>query len=286
MTILDWDDLRIFLAVVRAGSVRKAAKQVGKTHATVSRHIRTLQEALGNPVLERRQEGQCLTELGARILPLAEQIEENAATIDRAAFSADTGLAGPVKLSLSESLYIALLHQPLDDFMQRYPMIELHVTATDDLVQLAKRDADVILRITTSPPEAAFGKKLADSPLAVYASPVYLRTRPDIDRWVALDYEPCRVPPLPARVVANVDTPALAAKMIAMGRGIGMLPCYLGDTDKELIRVKGMKMTPDMQIWGLTHSDLRPNPRVRALMDHLYESFEKLRPLIEGKMPN
>jgi len=270
----------------RSGSVRQAAKHVSKTHATVSRHIRSLQNALGNPVLERRQEGQCLTELGARILPLAEQVEDNVAAIDRIAFSTETGLAGPVRLSLSESLYVALLHQPLDGFMQRYPMIELHVTATDDLVKLAMRDADVILRITSSPPEAAFGKKLAESPLAIYASPKYLRSRPGLDRWVALDYEPCRIPPLPARVVANVDTPALAAKMIAMGRGIGMLPCYIGDTDKGLTRVKGMEPIPDMQIWGLTHEDLRSNPRVRALMDHLYESFEKLRPVIEGKRPN
>lgn len=283
MTALDWNDLRVFLAVVRAGSVRGAAKQIGKTHATVSRHIRSLQDALGNPVLERRQEGQCLTELGNRILPLAEQVEENVAAIDRAAFSADTGLAGSVRLSLSESLYVALLHQPIDDFMQRYPMIELDIVATDDLVKLAMRDADVIIRITTNPPEAAYGKKLADSPLAVYASPEYLQSRAGVDRWIALDYEPARTPVIPARVVANVDTPALAAKMIAMGRGIGILPCYMGDTDADLTRVDGMKTIPDMQIWGLTHDDLRSNPRVRALMDHLYEAFDKLRPIIEGK---
>lgn len=285
MTTLDWDDLRVFLAVVRAGSVRGAAKQIGKTHATVSRHIRSLQDALGNAVLERRREGQCLTELGSRILPHAEQVEENVAAIDRAAFSADTGLAGSVKLSLSESLYTALLHQSIDEFMQRYPMIELTIVATDNLVKLAMRDADVIIRITTNPPEAAYGRKLADSPLAVYASPEYLQSRPGVDRWIAFDHEPARAPLIPARVVANVDTPALAAKMIAMGQGIGILPCYVGDTDAGLMRVDGMNSIPDMQIWGLTHDDLRPNPRVRVLLDHFYEAFETLRPVIEGKRP-
>jgi len=102
-----------------------AVREIGKTHATVSRHVRSLQAALANPVFERLREGQCLTELGRRILPLAELVENNVAAIDRAAFSSDTGLAGVVKLSLAESLYRALLYKPIDDFMCRYPMINL-----------------------------------------------------------------------------------------------------------------------------------------------------------------
>ncbi|MBV1903849.1 MAG: LysR family transcriptional regulator, partial [Marinosulfonomonas sp.] len=91
MTNLNWDDLRVFLSVARAGSIRRAAREIGKTHATVSRHIQSLQAALGSPLLERRKEGQCLTSLGKRVLPLAKQVENKVAEIDRAAFSADTG---------------------------------------------------------------------------------------------------------------------------------------------------------------------------------------------------
>ncbi len=283
MSDLDWDDLRVFLAVARAGSVRGAAREIGKTHATVSRHVRSLNQALASPVFERRKEGQCLTDLGKRVLPLAEQMERNVAGIDRAAFAADTGLAGPVTVSLSESLYLAVLCDPIDTFMQRHPMIDIRVNASDTLSELAWREADVVVRITRAPPESAYGKKVADSPLALYAAPDYLASRPPLDRWIALTYDPARRPTTPARVVAHSNTVPMAANMIRKGRGIGMLPCYVGDTDPGLQRVPGTDPVPDMQIWILTHEDLRHSPRVRVLIDHLYQAFETLRPTVEGR---
>lgn len=283
MSEIDWDDLRVFLAVTRAGSIRAAARDIGKTHATVSRHIQSLSKALANPVLERRKEGQCLTDLGNRILPMAEQVELSVSEIDRAAFAADSGLAGPVKLSLPESLYSTVLNAPIDAFMQLYPMIDLHVSATDTLYELAWREADVVVRITKSPPEAAFGKKVADSPLALYAAHDYLASRPTRDRWIAFEYEPARRPIIPARVIAHANTLAMAVNMIRMGRGIGLLPCFAGDTEPGLQRMDDVDLLPDMQIWVLTHVDLRHSPRVRALIDHLYDAFEVLRPIVEGR---
>jgi len=285
-TMFNWDDLRVFLAVAREGSVRGAAKKIGKTHATVSRHIRCLGVDLHGPLFERRREGQCLTDLGRRILPLAEQVEKNVAAVDRTAFSADTGLAGSVTLSLSESLYVALLYKPLDDFMSHYPMINLNIIATDNLSSLGWREADVVIRITRAPPESAFGKKIADSPLAVYTSRKYLENRPVRDRWISLTYEPARKPSIPARIVASADTPALAAQMIRLGQGVGILPCYIGDTDPEIIRMPDTELIPDMQMWVLTHEDIRTNPRVRSLMDHLYDAFVEYRTIIEGKGKN
>jgi len=282
----NWDDLRIFLSVTRSGSIRGAAKTLGITHATVSRRIKGLEETLGNSLFERKREGQCLTSLGQRILPLAQTIEDGCAGIDRLAFSADTGLAGSVKLSLSESLYLGLLHAPIDDFMQHYPMIKLDIIASDLMSNLAQREADVVIRITRNPPDAAYGRKVADSPLALYAAHEYLASRPARDRWIAMDYAPARKPVIPARVVANANSPTLSAQLIRSGRGLGLLPCYLGDTDPELTRVSEVDLIPDMQVWVLTHEDIRVNPRVRALMDHLYQVFEECRPTIEGLKTN
>lgn len=285
LTTPNWDDLRIFLAVVRAGSVRGAARTLVKTHATVSRHLQSLHDALGSPLLERRKEGQCLTDLGQRILPLAEDIEAKVAKIDRTSFSADTGLAGPVTLSLLESLYLSVLDGPVDEFMERYPMISLKIIATDEVSDLGWRDSDVVVRLTSSPPESAFGKKVAESPLALYASPAYLKNRPKRDRWIAFDWLPARQPLGSARTVANATTMGAAARMIEKGRGIGMLPCYFGDTQSGLVRLPELAPVEDLQIWILTHEDLRKNPRVRVLMDHLYAAFDDLRPLIEGITP-
>jgi molybdate transport repressor ModE-like protein len=279
----NWDNLRIFLSVTRNGSIRAAAKALGITHATVSRRSKVLEDVLGNPLFERKREGQCLTQLGQRILPLAESIEERFAEIDRLAFSADTGLAGTIRLSLCESLYSALLHTHIHDFMRRYPKIELDLIATKSLINLAQREADVVIRITRNPPETAYGRKMADSPLGLYASNAYLANRPIGDRWISLDYAPARKPVLPAKVVARASSPNLAAQLIRSGRGMGLLPCYLGDTDPELERVPDVELIPDMQIWVLTHEDIKINPRVRALMDHLYQVFKDCRPIIEGE---
>lgn len=285
LTAPNWDDLRIFLAVFRSGSVRGAARNLNKTHATVSRHLQSLHDALGSPLLERRKEGQCLTDLGQRILPLAEDIEAKVGKIDRTSFSADIGLAGPVTLSMLESLYLSILAKPVDAFMERYPMISLKIIATDEVSDLASRESDVVVRLTSSPPETAYGKKVAESPLALYASAAYLDDRPKRDRWIAFDWLPARHPLGSARTVATASTMGAAARMIEMGRGIGMLPCYFGDTHSGLIRLTEFEPVADLQIWILTHEDLRKNPRVRALMDHLYDAFDALRPLIEGAKP-
>ncbi len=278
----NWDNFRIFLSVTRSGSIRGAAKMLGITHATVSRRIKFLEDTLGSSLFERKREGQCLTPLGQRILPLAKTIEGGCAEVDRLAFSADTGLAGTVKLSLSESLYSGLLHAPIDDFMQRYPMIKLDIIASDLMSNLAQREADVVIRITRNPPDTAYGRKVANSPLALYTSHKYLANRPAPDRWIAMDYAPARKPVIPAQVVANANSPTLAAQLIRSGRGMGLLPCYLGDTDPELERVSEVGLISDMQVWVLTHEDIKVNPRVRVLMDHLYQVFEKYRPTLEG----
>lgn len=283
MASLDWDDLRVYLAVARSGSIRGAAKLIGKTHATVSRHIRSLEATLGSPLFERKREGQCLTVLGQRIMPLVQKVEDNVASIDRVAFSVDTGLAGSVKLSLSESLYTALLYKPIDDFMRLYPMIDLEIIASDQLSSLALRDADVVIRITKEPPDMAYGRKLAASPLAVYASQDYLSDRPKLDRWIAFNYEPARKPIIPARIVAHANSPAVALQLIRLGQGVGLLPCYLGDTDQTLVRLPEVDLIPDMHVWVLTHGDLRTNPRVRALMDHFYQTFDTYRHIIAGE---
>jgi DNA-binding transcriptional LysR family regulator len=164
-------------------------------------------------------------------------------------------------------------------------MVELTVAVTDDLAKLHLREADVVIRITQTPPDGAVGRVLATSPLTLYAAPSYLAQRPVLDRWVALAYAPVAQPWGAARVTARTDSALTAAEMIRKGAGIGGLPCYLGDPDPHLARVPGAELRPDMTIWALTHDEVRSNPRVRALINFLYKTFASLRPLIEGQRP-
>jgi len=186
----NWDDLRIFRAMAKARSVRAAAADLRTTHATVSRRIRALEQDLGSALFERRNEGYVLTAFGQSMMDLTEGVSVGVEAIDRLAFGQDGSLAGPVRLSVLEDLYHQVLAAPLDSFMRAHPMIELSIETTSNLRDVSRREADVIVRITSNPPEQAIGRKVADSPLALYSSPQYLNQRPAIDRWIALDYPP------------------------------------------------------------------------------------------------
>jgi len=279
----NWDDLRIFQAMVGARSIREAAASLNTTHATMSRRIRALEKELGHTLFERGRDGYLATDFATGIFGFVDSVSENIAAIDRLAFAKEGGLAGTVRLSLLEDLYHCLLAEPIVQFMTRHPLINLVIDTTSRLSDLGRREADVIVRITNHPPEQAFGRKVANSPLAGYAAQSYLDDRPAIDRWIALDYEPTLAPLLHARPAFRSTSLSIVADALRRGQGIGLLPCFVGEMTEGLVRIPDIPLKPDMEIWVLTHEDVRDNPRVRALMDHLYQVFSKKRGMIEGQ---
>lgn len=279
----NWDDLRIFHAMAKARSIRAAAADLRTTHATVSRRIRALEEDLSSQLFERRNEGYVLTAFGQSMMDLTEGVSVGVEAIDRLAFGQDGSLAGPVRLSVLGDLYHQVLSAPLDSFMRAHPMIELSIETTSNLRDVSRREADVIVRITSNPPEQAVGRKVADSPLALYSSPQYLNQRPAIDRWIALDYPPTITPLLNARPAFLGGSLTVVADVLRRGQGIGLLPCFMGQGDSGLVRLPEVDLIPDKEIWTLTHVDILQNPRVRLLMDHLYRAFSDQRHRIEGR---
>jgi DNA-binding transcriptional LysR family regulator len=283
--MFDWDDIRIFLSATRTGTIRGAARDLAITHATVSRRLHGLEEKLGAKLFERTVDGTTLSAAGHAIMETALKVEREMATIDRQVFAQDTRMAGIVRLSIHDILFHSILHTSLRDFQKKFPMIELEINATGRLANLAQREADLVVRITKKPPESAVGRKLAASPLACFASKAYLKNRPKLDRWVKLTYGPSETPPTPARTVVTVDSAHATARLIADGVGMGTLPCFFGDDFPGLYRVPETDLVPDLDLWVLVHADLRKTPRVRALLDHLYETLEDAKDLIEGRRP-
>ncbi|MBL4907319.1 MAG: LysR family transcriptional regulator [Sneathiella sp.] len=283
--MFDWDDLKIFLAISREGSVRAAARSLGTTHATVSRRLKILEGKLDAPLFEKGIDGAELSELGHTILASAEEVEKSVSRIDRVAFAKETSLAGSIRLTISEDLYSCVLAEDLAIFQTQNPQIELEITASNQMSNLARRETDLAIRITKAPPHGAFGRKIADSPLAIFTSLGYLENRPSLDRWITLDYKGASKPLTPGNIVGHSNSARVAQHMIRNGTGIGLLPCFMGDSDPELVRMPRTAPLPDNEIWALVHSDIRKNPRVRALLNYIYEIFKTHRPLIEGDCP-
>ncbi len=281
--MFDWDDIRVFLAVSRSHTIRGAARSLGTTHATVARRLKALESRLGSALFERLKDGHRLTEAGRSVMALAEEAERQMAEIGRLAFGHDLRLAGTVRISVSEILYLFVLGRFMPRFAEQYPMLDIDLIATDQIVNLAKRETDIAIRITKNPPVSEVGRKLADSPLGVFASPAYLASRPALDRWVSLKYEQASQPVLPARVVARTNSAVVAQQMICDGLGIGLLPCFVGDNNPGLVRVPGTEPIADNEVWVLTHADIHKNRRVRVCVDFLYAQFGEMEAAISGK---
>ncbi len=281
----NWDDIRIFLALSRSGSVRGASRRLKVTHATVSRRLRILEETIGVSLFERVTHGVNLSEVGREILPAAEEAEIAMQELDRRVFSRETQIAGKVRLSMSETLFLSILHPTIAAFQERYPMVELTMESSDLMAKLDQREADVVIRITRNPPPNAVGRRIAESPLACYASWGYLANRPALDRWISQSYEGAAKPVIPARISATATSANSVQVMLRDGMGIGMLPCYMGDSDPLLCRVPDTELVSDNTMWVLVHADIKENRRVRVLLDFLYEAMEQWKPLIEGERP-
>ncbi len=278
----NWDDLRIFLALAEGGTIRGAAQHLGVTHVTVTRRIRALEARIGATLFERSPSGHQLTEAGRAVLPKALEAQGSIRDLERQVLSIDARLSGPVTLALPEAVATVLIAPLLPELRMLYPQIALRLLLSDRLVNLAGRESDLALRLTASPPETAFGRRIAHSPLCVYAAPAYLQSRPDPDHWIGLDYGPARALEGTADTHIQANGILAMAELLKAGLGVGVLPCFLGDSHTGLQRLPGAVINPDLDLWLLVHKDLRQMARVRAVADFIAERLKPLRPLIEG----
>ena len=273
----DWNDFQAFLAVARAGQLARAAALMGVDATTVGRRLRRLETRVGTTLFEQTREGQVLTEAGEAMLAEVEAMEQAAARIAEHAGGSPAGL---LRMSLSEGFASWIVAPALRSFTQAHPRLVVDLVASSGFLSPSKREAD--LAVTLSRPRAGpvIAGKLSDYTLRLYATRGYLAQRgmperpSDLARGHPLvGYVPDLLYAPELRYLAEIE-PGLAAtvrsssinaqhRLIAAGVGIGVLPCFIGDTDKWLVPV-----LPDRRItrsfWLVTHKDTHNLARVRA----------------------
>ncbi len=279
----DWDDIRVFLALAREGSVSAASEALGVNHSTVSRRIAALEEKLESRLFDRLRSGYSLTAAGEEIRAYAEQMEAAAFALDREIAGRDTRATGPVRVTASESIIISFLLEELAGFAADHPEIEVRLLASDRVHSLSQREADVAVRVTGAPDETLVGRKLATLAYAVYG-------RKEVEHtgwigWTDEEEEPLWIkrhyPDLPLGF--RVDSSITKFDAVRRGLGISQLPCMYADLQPELERLTEPELYPGWDIWLLTHQDLRKTARVRKVLDFLADVFTKRRDLIEGR---
>lgn len=284
MDDLRWDDLRVLLAVARAGTLAGAGDALGVNPSTVHRRVAALELALGARLFDRDPRGYALTPLGEALLPRAEEVEEAVLATRRAATGHDRTATGPVRLTLPETL-VSVIAPALAAVCDAAPGLRPVLLAHDAVLDLGA-DADIALRPATTPPDEAVAHKVGRVAWAVYG-PAH---DPGETAWVA--YAPHAGPRAAiawfaahhpdAAVLMEVTTVGAMHRVLACTRARGLLPCYLGDPDPRLARRTDPLPDAAVDLWLLVHADLRRSARVRALLDLLRPHLEAMRLLLEG----
>ncbi len=286
---MNWDDYRFALALQRAGSVRGAAEALGVNHATVSRRLATLNAQTGSMVFERQDGTYVPTRQGRGLIEAAVRMEDAVFAAQRAAMAQEHAMQGPLTLSLPHILADYLLIDDIDRFSAAFPGIALSVYSSMSFADLDRREADIVVRVSNDPPEHLVGRRLFKYARCCYCTVDYLAVHDVADvRWLGWPGDAdhpgwARATVFPdAPVRLRIEDPIVRHRAAVAGLGLVFEPCFMGDPDRRLVRVPGALVSPDRDIWVLTHPDLKDTPRVTALLRVLVSALTAKRGLIGG----
>ncbi len=291
---MDWDDVRHFLALARTGSVRAAGSSIGVSHSTVARRVEGLEARLRARLFDRNRDGYVLTRAGQRMLPAAERVERELATLERGLAGGDARMTGVVSLTCCDAFVSSMLMPALARLCGEHPGLEVALSTDARPFDLSKREADIALRVLgvgASPPEHLIGRKLAPLMLCSYVATAHAaRLSPPAAgaRWLAFDdakvsqfmIETSSHPELGAW--GRFSSIASIVQAARAGLGLLMLPTYIGDPEPSLQRLAHPDLRHVADLWLLSHPDLRDNARIRAARSAAIAAIEAERSRFEG----
>ncbi|PWE29904.1 LysR family transcriptional regulator [Maritimibacter sp. 55A14] len=289
--MLNWNDLRYVLETARKGGISGAARVLGVNHATVARRITAAEQALGARIFDRMSSGYVPTEAGWDAVRAAEAMERTGARLDRRIGARDAAVAGKLTVTAPQLLIERVLGPVLLGFIEEYPGVELQLLATNDILNLSRREADVAIRISDSPSPSLVGRRVCEQKAAVYATPELIARDPGGAaplEWIRFAHWPgpsreIREARPNLNVRLSVDDMMAAVGAARAGIGATRMACFLGETDPSLQRVPGLPAFAYMPVWVLTHPDLRGVPRNRAFVDFVAARLRRMRRLFEGR---
>ncbi|MCG5238184.1 LysR family transcriptional regulator [Azospirillum doebereinerae] len=270
---LNWDDVRVFLELARTGSLSAAARALRISHATVGRRVAALEADLGRTLVERRVDGYTLTAEGEAVFVLANGMDERALAILRRG-GHEQGLTGTVRLTATQALADRFLVPRLGPFHARHPGIDLEVTVDNRALSLARREADLAIRLARPEHGDLIARRLATIVYGLFAMPGAR------DAWIGYDEALADLPEAvwlarhgAGRRVAfrsnSVQAQLAAAKA---GFGAALLPVWLAAGEPELVALP-MPEPLAREAWLVLHRDMKEVPRVRAVIEHLVALF-------------
>ncbi|MEO4000925.1 LysR family transcriptional regulator [Mesorhizobium sp. CAU 1732] len=286
---MNWDDVRIFLAVARAGQILGAARRLELNHATVSRRIAALEKALGAKLFRRLTTGSELTAEGDRFVTVAERIEADmiAARADIAGESDE--VSGVVRIGAPDGFGVAFLAPRLGALAERHPGLAIQLVPVPRSFSLSRREADIAITVERPTEGRLVAGKLVDYTLGLFASRAYADRNglpetaadlvghrlvgyvPDLLISPSLDYGPEIMPGWQADFAVSSALGQVEA--VRSGAGIGILHTFIARVHDDLVPVP--VVAPIRRgYWLVYHETVRPLRRVQAVSAFIAEIVE------------
>jgi len=283
---MNWDDVRIFLAVARTGQILAASKRLGLNHATLSRRLTSLEEALKTRLFIRRTNGCELTAEGEIFLSSAERMETEMLAAQANLGRTDTAIAGTVRVGAPDGFGVSFLAPRMGRLIERHPELKIQLVPVPRSFSLSQREADIAITLERPEQGRLISAKLTDYTLGLYASKSYAA-----QNGLPADAETLKqhrrigyVEDLlfsqslnfTGEVMRNWDaafeisSATGQTEAVLSGAGIGILHDYIARQHAELVRI-----LPDTSIrrayWTTFHESARELVRVRTVSDFLQE---------------
>jgi DNA-binding transcriptional LysR family regulator len=277
-------DLQVVLALVRGRTLAEAAARCGSDPSTVFRSLQRIEKGLGQRLFERSRQGYLPAEAAAEVARHAERIEAELEAANAAATGGAAQVAGRVRLSTTDSVLRGLVLPVLPTLARAHPLLQLELRATNELMSLSRRDADLALRATPKPPEHLVGRPLGRIRFAVCG----LRARrprrgTDLDTadWIAPDEA---MPEHPSVRWRRRHLPRLAPRhlvdgivgvvdAIKCGLGVGVVPLFMLEVEPQLQALTEPLEGCESLLWLLAHPESRHLRRIAAAYQHLAEAI-------------
>ena len=284
---MNWDDVRIFLAVARAGQILGAAKRLELNHATVSRRLAALETALRTKLFRRLTTGSELTPAGVRFMEIAERMEADMIAARAAVAGEGEEISGPVRIGAPDGFGVAFLARRLGE-------LTIQLVPVPRSFSLSRREADIAITVERPSEGRLVAGKLVDYSLGLFASQAYAerhglpKTAAELAQHTLIGYVPDLIvsPSLDYAAEFSADwssafaiSSALGqAEAVRAGAGIGILHTFIARSMPDLVPVEAVQPIR-RAYWLVYHESVRPLRRVQAVADFIARAVEKERAL-------
>jgi DNA-binding transcriptional LysR family regulator len=288
--MMNWDDLRYFLAVHRRGSHKSAGRLLRVDPTTAARRIVALEQATGARLFVRTPDGLKTTAAGLTVLAHAERVEREVLASERELLANPTAVAGPLRVTAGDAVVNYLVVPAMSDLLAAHPELSIELVTETSIVDLSRREADVALRLVRPKESALVARRLGELPFGIFASETYLKRRGTprtlaaaashdfIGYHEALDHLPqvrwLRRAVRPLRYVLRASTLTTQTIACAEGLGLALLPLFIATREPLVRQLFARHHGPSRELWGVFHADLRGNSSVSSFLGWLSHVLE------------